>query len=549
MSEPSSSSTEIQSPPSAWSPFRHTLFAIMWTATMVSLVGTWMNDIASGWLMAEMTNSPMWVALVQSAVSLPIFLFALPAGAMADLVDRKKVLAIMQTFSALVAFSMWWVVYTGGITPPTLLMFAFLLGTGASFIFPCWMAIIPQLVPKDKMQSAVALHSVAVNSARTIGPAIGGIVIALWGVSYPFLINACTFVVAVLGILWCWKRLVDVRPTNLPTERFFAAMRAGVRFARSSVPLQATLINAFAYFSVASVYWALLPLIARDLLNGGPELYGNLMAGLGIGALAAALIMPTLRARFGMNKMVGGATAMTSVSIAMFAVARDPWVGITAALFCGGTWIIVVASFNVAAQVALPEWVRGRGLAVLQMVYFGAFAAASFIWGRTAETIGIRGTLGIAAVLSLAIVGVLIKWRLGVTDKPDLTPSGHWIEPVVAHVEGIEKDQGPVMITMEYVVKPEDKNAFMAAMTELAQIRRRDGAYSWGVYEDTSTPGTYIETFYLESWIEHLRQHERVTKADKEIENKVHQYHQGEERPRAKHFLAPKVPGRPDTEG
>ena len=516
---------------------------------MVSLVGTWMNDIASGWLMAEMTSSPTWVALVQSAVSLPIFLFALPAGALADLVDRKKVLAIMQTFSALVAFSLWWVVYTGGITPPTLLMFAFLLGTGASFIFPCWMAIIPQLVPKDKMQPAVALHSVAVNSARTIGPAIGGIVIALWGVSYPFLINGCTFVLAVMGILWCWKRLVDVRPTNLPTERFFAAMRAGVRFARSSAPLQATLINAFAYFAVASVYWALLPLIARDLLKGGPELYGNLMAGLGIGALLAALIMPTLRARFGMNKMVGGATALTSVAIAMFAIAREPLLGIIAALFCGGTWLLVVASFNVAAQVALPEWVRGRGLAVLQMVYFGTFATASFIWGRTAEAIGIRGALGIAAVLSIAIVGVLVKWRLGITDRPDLTPSGHWIEPVVAHDQGIEKDQGPVMVTMEYVVKPDDKIPFMAAMTELAQIRRRDGAYSWGVYEDTSTPGTYLEAFYLESWIEHLRQHERITNADREVEDKVRQYHQGKDRPRAKHFLAPKVPGRADDAG
>ena len=521
----------------------------MWAATMVSLIGTWMNDIASGWLMAEMTNSPTWVALVQSAVSLPIFLFALPAGALADLVDRKKVLVIMQTFSAIVAFLLWWVVYSGGITPTTLLVFAFLLGTGASFIFPCWMAIIPQLVPKNKMQSAVALHSVAVNFARTIGPAIGGIVIALWGVSYPFLINSFTFVAAILGIVWCWKHLVDVRPTNMPTERFFAAMRAGVRFAKSSKPLQATLINAFAYFAVASVYWALLPLIARDLLNGGPEVYGNLMAGLGIGALAAALIMPTLRARFGMNGMVGVAIALTSVSIGMFAIARDPFVGILASLFCGGTWLLVVSSFNVAAQVTLPEWVRGRGLAVLQMVYFGTFATASFVWGWTAEAIGIRGALSIASVLALVIVGVLVKWKLGVADRPDLTPSGHWIEPVVVHDEGIEQDQGPVMVTLEYTIKPDDKIPFMAAMTELAQIRRRDGAYSWGVYEDTSTSGTFVETFYLESWLDHMRQHDRVTKADQEIENKVHKFHQGKDRPRAKHFLAPKVPGRADEEG
>lgn len=534
---------------SAWSPFRHTLFAVMWTATMVSLVGTWMNDIAAGWLMAEMTNSPTWVSMVQSAVSLPIFLFAMPAGALADLVDRKKVLAVMQTFSAVVAFSLWWVVYSGGISPVSLLVFAFLLGTGASFVLPVWMAIIPQLVPKEKMQSAVALHSVAVNSARTTGPAIGGVVIALWGVSYPFFINGCTFIAAIMGILWCWNKLVDVRPTNLPTERFFAAMRAGVRFAKSSDPLRATLINAFAYFSVASVYWALLPLIARDLLQGGPELYGNLMGGLGIGALATALIMPTLRARFGMNKMVGGAMVMTSVAIAFFAIARDPIVGIIAAIFCGGSWLLVVASYNVAAQVALPEWVRGRGLAVLQMVYFGAFAVASVVWGRVAEAIGMRGALGIAAVLSLAIVGVLIKWNLGIKDKPDLTPSGHWIEPTVARDEGIDEDQGPVMVTMEYVIDAKDTSAFMLAMVEMAKNRRRDGAYSWGVYEDTGTPGKFIETFYLESWLEHMRQHERVTKDDLEVENNVRKFHKGKDRPRALHYLAPKVTGRLDAEG
>jgi MFS family permease len=308
--------------PSAWSPFKHSLFTIMWTATMVSLVGTWMNDIAAGWLMAEMTNSPTWVGLVQAALSFPIFLFALPAGALADLFERKKILASVQVFSALVALSLWWVVDTGKITPPLLLLFAFLLGIGTAFIFPVWMAIIPQLVPKDKMRPAVALHSIAVNTARTTGPAVGGIIIALWGISYPFLFNCITFILALTGIFWCWNRLVDVRPKSLPTERFFAAMRAGLRFARSSTPLKATLINAFAYFFVASVYWALLPLIARNLLNGGPALYGNLMASAGISALVTAFFMPKIQAYFGMNKMVGGATAVSGIAIAIFSVAQ-----------------------------------------------------------------------------------------------------------------------------------------------------------------------------------------------------------------------------------
>jgi MFS family permease len=541
-------SPDIKTPPSALSPFKHTLFTVMWTATMVSLIGTWMNDIAAGWLMAEMTNSPTWVGLVQSALSLPIFLFALPAGALADLVERKKILAIVQALTAVAALSLWWVVDAGRITPPLLLFFAFLMGTGTSFIFPAWMAIIPQLVPKDKMRPAVALHSIAVNTARTTGPAVGGIIIAVWGISYPFLINSFTFILSVIGVLWCWKGLVDVRPKNLPTERFFAAMCAGLRFTRSSTSLKATLVNAFAYFFVASIYWALLPLIARNLLNGGPELYGTLMASAGVSALVTALFMPKIQAYFGMNKMVGGATAVSGIAIAMFAVAHTPTLGIVAAMLCGSTWIMVVVSYNVSAQVALPEWVRGRGLAVLQMVYFGAFAVGSIFWGRLADFIGMRITLWIAAGCAILIIGILVKWKLGTKEKSDLTPSGHWVDPIVAQNEEIEEDRDPVMVTMEYSVKPEDKEPFFAAIKELAENRRRDGAVSWGIFEDTETLGRFVETFYLESWLEHMRQQGRVTKADLKVEKIVHQYHQGKDRPVAKHFLAPKEPDTSDSE-
>jgi MFS family permease len=317
-------------------------------------------------------------------------------------------------------------------------------------------------------------------------------------------------------------------------------MRAGLRFARSSTPLKATLINAFAYFFVASVYWALLPLIARNLLNGGPALYGNLMASAGISALVTAFFMPKIQAYFGMNKMVGGATAVSGIAIAIFSVAHDPIFGIIAAMMCGSTWIMVVVSYNVSVQVALPEWVRGRGLAVLQMVYFGAFALGSTVWGRLADFIGLRSVLLIAAVCAILIITILLKWKLGMKDKPNQPHSNHWDEPVVVQSENTEEDQGPVMVMMEYIVKPKDKEPFLIAIKELANNRRRDGAFSWGIFEDTKLTGKYVEVFFLESWLEHRRQHNRVTRAGLETEERVYRYHQGKDRPVAKRFLAPK---------
>jgi predicted MFS family arabinose efflux permease len=535
MAEPETRTPPTGAPqtPSPWSPFTYATFSILWTATVVANIGTWMYNAAAGWLITTLTADPLVVSLVQVATSVPMFLFALPAGALADILDKRRLLITVEValmgvstvIAALVSFEL--------VNPTVLLFFTFLLGAAAALTAPAWQAIVPGLVPRQNLGPAVAANSVGVNISRAIGPALGGLIIAALGIAMPFWLNALSNIGIIAALLW-WRS--PPRPAHrLPAERFLGAMRAGFRHARHNPHLHATLIRAVAFFLFASAYWALLPLVARNRIAGGPGLYGFMLGTIGAGAITGAFILPWLRSKLGPDRVVAAGTIGTAIALMLFGLAREPIAGLTASVLAGLSWIWVLASFNVSAQVALPDWVRGRGLAMFVTVFFGAISLGSALWGQLAGLLGLPEAHLIAAAGALVMIPLTWRWKLQTGAGVDLTPSMHWPAPVIDR--DIEADRGPVLVTVEYLIRPESRDAFLGALEKLGEERRRDGAYAWGVFEDSAKEGRFLETFLVESWLEHLRQHERVTNADRAVQSEAYSHHV-EGSPMVRHYVA-----------
>jgi predicted MFS family arabinose efflux permease len=524
---------------SPWSPFRHATFTVLWTATVIANIGTWMYNAASGWLMTSLNADPLIVSLVQVATTLPMFLFALPAGALADIIDKRRFLIAVEGATTAVSAIIAALVWLSLVTPGTLLLFTFLLGAASALTAPAWQSIVPQLVPKQELSAAVAANSVGINVSRAVGPALGGVIIAGFGIAAPFWLNA----VSNLGIIGAllWWRSPPTAPHRLPAERLVSAMVTGFRHARHNQHLRATLTRAVGFFVFASAYWALLPLVARSQIGGGPELYGVLLGAIGAGAVGAAFALPWLKAKLGPDRLVAAGTLGTAVTLMLFGLARAPLVGVLASIIAGVSWIAVLASLNVSAQVALPDWVRGRGLAMFVTVFFGALTIGSAVWGQVAGMVGLPAAHFLAAAGALIIIPLTWRWKLQTGAGIDLTPSMHWPAPIITHE--VEPDQGPVLVTVEYRIEPRNRDAFLTAIEKLAHERRRDGAYAWGIFEDAAEEGRFLETFLVESWLEHLRQHQRVTNADRVLQNAIHQYHVGGA-PKITHFIAAD-PGEP----
>ena len=360
---------------------------MIWIATVVANVGTWMYNAASGWLMISPDPDPLVVSLVQVATTLPMFLFALPAGALADIVDKRRLLIVVEGAGTLLAAIFAALVGLGQVTSWTLLLFTFLIGVTGALTAPAWQSIVPQLVPRQDLASAVAANSVGINVSRAIGPALGGVIIGLLGIAAPFWINAASNLAVIWALLW-WSAPA-AGPGRLPAERFSSALRTGFRHARHNPHLRATVIRAVAFFPFASAYWALLPLIARTQIAGGPELYGLLLGAIGIGAVGGAFALPRLKAMFGPDLIVAAGTVATAASLVLFGIARAQGVALAASLMAGISSIAVLANLNVSAQVALPDWVRGRGLALVVTAFFGAMTAGSAIWGEVAAVAGL----------------------------------------------------------------------------------------------------------------------------------------------------------------
>jgi len=492
-----------------------------------------MYSAASGWLMTSLDPDPFIVSLVQVAATLPMFLFALPAGALADIVDRRKFLIVAETVVTIISAVFAAIVWLGLATPGNLLLFTFLTGVAGALTAPAWQSIVPQLVPKEDLHPAVTANSAGVNVSRAIGPALGGVIVARLGIAAPFWINAISNVGIIGALLW-W-RLPKKPARSLPVERFSSAIRTGFRHARNNPSLRATMIRGAAFYLFASAYWALLPLVARRQIAEGADLYGFLLGVIGVGAVAGTFALPWLTAKLGPDRLVAVGTLGTAIAMALFGLAHEPATAFFASAVAGVSWIAVLSSLNVSAQMALPEWVRGRGLATYVTGFFGSLSLGSAIWGQVGGMVGLPAAHFIAAAGALAAIPLTWRWKLQTGAGIDLTPSMHWPAPVVART--LEQDRGPVLVTVEYRIDPKDRQPFLAALEKLGHERRRDGAYVWGIYEDAAVEGRMVETFLLESWLEHLRQHERVTNADRVLQDSVLRFH-CEGSPKVTHLIA-----------
>ena len=488
-----------------------------------------MYNVASGWLMTSLNPDPFVVAMVQVANSLPMFLFAIPAGALVDSVDRRRFLVVGESAITLTSAAFALLVSLHLMTPSRLLWFSFLAAVGSAITAPAWQAVVSQLVPKSDLPAAVAVNSVGINVSRAIGPALGGLIVGVLGIAAPFWFDAFSNIGVIAALIW-W-RPPAVSGVRLNPEPFLGAIRTGIRHARYNPHLSSTLIRAVAFFSFASAYWAMLPLVARDHIAGvparyGPAVYGVLLGAIGASAVAGAFLLPRLRNRLGSDKLLVYATLATAGATALFAVAHDLFTAVVASLIAGVSWIGAVSSLNVSAQVALPEWVRGRGLAMYVTVMFGALAAGSALWGEVGVLAGVSASLVIAAIGAVVAIPLTSRWRVQTGAGVDLSPSMAWAAPIT--VETVDDDRGPVLVTIEYQIDPKNREPFLRALAQYATERPRDGAYDWGVFEDPAQEGRFVETFRSDSWLDHLRQHQRVTNADRVLQDAVQQFQIGD---------------------
>jgi MFS family permease len=523
--------------PSAWSPLHNSVFLALWIATIVSNIGTWMQDVGESWLMTSLTTSPILVALVETAGSLPVVLVALPAGALADIVDRRRLLLVMEIWMAVAAGAMGILALLGHMTPGRLLSLTFFLGVGTAISSPVWQAITPELVSPSDLPNAITLNAAGINISRAIGPALGGLIIAASGPWAVFLLNAASFV-GTMVVIYRWSPVP--RKSKLPPEDIIGAMRAGTRYLRHSPELQTVLIRSGVFIICASALWALLAQQARRHLGLGSFGYGVLLGCIGFGALAGAWSLPKVRERLSTNQLVAAGSVvfgLTTISLAYL----HSFILLAIALAIGGVaWIEVVASLNVSAQTVTPSWVRARVMAVYLLIFFGGLAVGSAIWGYVATRTGVSGALLLAALGLFSGPFVMGRFRLTGNTNLSLTPSLHWPEPVM--MIDAAASEGPAITVVEYRINPTTAEEFLRAMKEMKRIRLRDGAIRWNLSRDTADQQRYVETFVSESWADHLRQHERVTAEDRAVEERAQAFHLGPEPPKTTHLVGEEMP-------
>jgi MFS family permease len=516
----------------AFAPLRHLLFAVVWGATIFGSVGTFMRDVASSWIVTELSASPTAVALIQAAATLPTFLLAIPAGALSDIVDRRKLLITMMSCLAVASTVLTFLAATSQASVVSLVSLTFLGSVAASMAAPTWQSIVPELVPKDELKAAVAMNSLGFNIARAVGPALGGMLLASAGATVTYGLNTSCFLVVIAALVW-WRRAPSA-DDNL-VERFGGAVRAGLRYALASADLRRVLLRASAFLLFANVVWALMPIVARQVFGGDAQFYGVMLGATGVGAIAGALVMPRIRALLGVEHLLLAAALVMAAVLVWFSLAPPQWTGIVAALCFGVAWISVLISLNSTTQAILPDWVRGRGLAVYFMASSGAVTASSVIWGAVAQFTGVRIALFAGGACLIVVSLILQRFKLPAANT-DLTPSHHWPEPTAA--ADLDYDRGPVLVTVEYKIRAEDRREFADALQRLSGERRRDGAYAWGASENAAAPDTILEWFFVESWAEHLRQHRRVSKADADLQTHVARFHIGTSQPKVSHYIA-----------
>jgi len=514
-------------------PFDSRIFAMIWSASLISNFGSLIQAVGASWMMTSIAPSADMVALVQASTTLPIMLLSLPSGATADIWDRRLLMLAAQTLMLVVAAVLTATAYFGLITPWILLTLTFLLGCGTALYAPAWQSSVGEQVPRADLPSAVALNSLAFNIARTAGPAIGGVIVAQAGPPAAFLLNSLSYVGLII-VLVLWRR---PRPAPfLPPENMFMAMGAGIRYARLSPDIRTVLIRGATFGVLGSSIWALMPLVARNLIGGNAVTYGVLLGAFGSGAVLGALSSTWLRRRYSNELIVRASTV--GFGLGSIVTASSSWhaLSMIALMVGGASWVLALSTFNVTVQTSSPRWVVGRTVSIYQMVTFGGLSIGSWLSGVAANQFGLRVCL--ASSGALMAISALLGRRLPLRQPEglNLDPSRTWSSEHRAQLDRLI-DTGPVVVTVEYRIAVEDAEAFRLAMHELRRIRRRDGAKRWSLMQDMAAPDIWIERYHSPNWVEHLRRHHRFTVSDREIERKVLDFHQGDQPPHVRHLI------------
>lgn len=520
-------------------PLRSSLFRNLWIASTISNLGGWMQDTAGTWLMTLLTPSPLLIALMQTAASLPVLALGLLAGATADIFDRRRLLLLWQAWMLAAVALLSVLTFFNIISPWVLLILTFLLNVGTAMNSPAWQAIMPELVPREQLPEAVSLNSAGFNLARALGPALGGLAIAFFvhadtGAAWTFLLNSLSFVGVIL-VLYKWKRN-PLFKSALPAERIYGSMRAGLRYVQFAPPLKAALIRVFVFTIFVSAVWSLLAVVAARDLHQGALGYGILNGSMGLGAVLGATSLPRLRRKLSADIIIAMSTVVFVGTLLILAFAHYRLVIIPVLLLAGFAWTSTMSTFNLAVQVSAPSWVQARALGIYQMVFSAGMALGSVVWGLIATHVSTNVSLTTAAGGLFITLPMTRRLHVLRGDLPDFSPF-RLNSPAPQLAMEPKMSDGPVRILIDYYVDLEDYNAFVHAIHEMKNVRLRDGAMRWGIFQDTSDPRHLTETFIMESWIDYLRQRERFTASDLTIRDRVFSFHHDEEPPRISHTI------------
>jgi MFS family permease len=513
-------------------PFRHRIFLAIWVASLASNFGGLIQSVGAAWLMTSIGGSADLVALVQASTTLPIMLFSLAAGAIADNFDRRKLMLAAQTFLFGVSVALALCTYFGLVTPWLLLAFTFLVGCGTAFNGPAWQSLVGEMVPRSDLSSAIALNSMGFNIARSVGPAIGGLIVAAAGAFAAFATNAVSYI-GLIVVLARWR--LEVPPRVLPPESLGAAMAAGLRYVAMSPNIGVVLLRGAAFGLAAIAVQALMPLIARDLVHGGPLTYGFLLGAFGAGAVGGAFLSSRMRQALALETLVRISFLIFAAGTAVAGLTATTIVSMAGMALCGSSWVLALSSFNATVQLSSPRWVVGRALALYQMATFGGMALGSWIWGAAAENFGTAEALLIAAATLVAGAAIGFKFALPEMTSLNLDPLNRWTEPSVAI--DIRPRSGPIVITIEYRIREPDVVSFLAVMAERKRIRRRDGARHWTLLRDLEHPEIWVERYHTPTWVEYVRHNQRITQADAAVGERLRALHQGPDRPKVHRML------------
>ena len=496
---------------------------MFWSASLVSSFGSLIQTVGASWLMTTLAPSPDMIALVQTAGALPFFFLSLVAGAFADTRDRRSIMLFSQVLMLLASVALAVVTLQGAITPVMLLGFTFLIGCGTATFAPAWQSSIGEQVPRSQIASAVMANAVGFNLARSIGPALGGLIVASAGAAVAFVINAVSYIGMLATLLW-WKP-TRTRST-LPPEPLGTAMAAGIRYVSLSPHLLAILTRCLLFAIPMAATPALMAVVARDLLGGDARTYGLLLGGFGTGAMVGALFSATLRARMSSDTLLRILSGLACIAMVTVGQSTSTVLTLLALVLAGSTWTLGLANFNIAIQLSSPRWVTGRMLATYQTVAFAGMAFGSWGWGVLAERFGIRESLTIAGFAALVSL-VVARWApVSVASLGSLDPHGG--AEVAAPKVAIHPASGPIVVTITYRVPDENAGEFIEVINELGRIRRRDGARRWSVCQDIDDPQYWIERFESPTWLDYLRRQTRPTLADQGVRKRMLQLILGE---------------------